>query len=284
MNSSFFFTTEFKLEQKIETLIKNLKGTPLNYYRCINAFLKSVYSTVYSSFLEEPNQTRIWSENLVLLISPDYPSSLKCEFKSKLAFASLSDVLNAYSELTKYGKHEDALILHLTYSLGVNLETLTLFTYDSIDDDNNIKYFDTMKMEYVDAKLNEHIIRNISHFKEIMRNFKQEARDDYKCFKDKDVVMGDFIFDWMPSTIYNWFRRSFGGELFCFKYTPDKIVQLSKIKNQWTIIEMTMNHWIYLMIVFNWWKKIKDNSINFMKNVCQNLLIKTFKVYFLYHL
>ena len=85
--------------------------------------------------------------------------------------------------------------MHLTYSLGVNLETLTLFTYDSIDDDNNIKYFDTLKMEYVDAKLNEHLIRDISHFKEIIRNFKQETRDDYKCFKDKDVVMGDFIFD-----------------------------------------------------------------------------------------
>ena len=122
-------------------------------------------------------------------------------------------------------------------------------------------------MEYVDAKLNEHLIRDISHFKEIIRNFKQETRDDYKFFKDKDVVMGDFIFDWMPSTIYNWFGSSFGGKLFCFKYKPDKIVQLSKIKNQWTFIELTMNHWIFLMIVFKWWKKIKDNSINFMKNI-----------------
>ena len=279
-----FLTTEFKLEQKIGTLIQNLKGTSLNYYRCINAILKSVYSTVYSSFLEEPNQTRIWSENLVLLISPDYASSLKSEFKSKEGFASLSDVLNVYSELTKFGKYENALVLQLTYFLDVNLETLTLFTYDSIDDDNNIKYFDTLKIVYFYAKLNVHLIRDISHFKEIMRNFKQEARDDYKCIKDKDIVMGDFIFDWTSSTICDWFGRSFGGKPFCFKYTPDKIVQLSMIKNQWTIIEMTMNHLIYLMIIFKWWKKIKDNSINFTNNIFKNHFIKTFKEYFLYPL
>ena len=206
-----FLTREFKLEQKSASLIQNLKGTSLNYYRCINAFLKSVYSTGYSS------------------LSPDYASSLKIGFKNKEAFASLSDVLNAYYELTKIGKHEDALILHLTYSLGVNLETLSLFTYDSIDDDNSIKYFDTLKMEYVDAKLNEHLIRDISHFKEITRNFTQETRNGYKCFKDKAVVMGDFMFDWTPSTIYNRFASCFGGKLSWFKYTPDKIVQLSKM-------------------------------------------------------
>ena len=131
-----FLTTEFKLEQKRGTLIQKLKRTSLNYYRCINTFLKSVYSTGYSS------------------LSSDYSSSLKIGFKNKVAFASLSDVLNAYYELTKNGKYEDALILHLAYSLGVSLETLTIFTYDSIDDDNNIKYFDTLKMEYVDAKPN----------------------------------------------------------------------------------------------------------------------------------
>ena len=30
-----------------------------------------------------------------------------------------------------------------------------------------------MKVQYVDAKQSEYLIRDISHFKEIMRNFKQ---------------------------------------------------------------------------------------------------------------
>ena len=41
--------------------------------------------------------------------------------------------------------------------------------------------------------------------------------------------MGDFIFAWTPSTIYNRFARCFGGKLPWFRYTPDKIVQFSKI-------------------------------------------------------
>ena len=46
-----------------------------------------------------------------------------------------------------------------------------------------------------------------------MRNFKQETWNGYKCFKDKAVVMGDFMFYWTPSTIYNRFARCFGGKL-----------------------------------------------------------------------
>ena len=38
---------------------------------------------------------------------------------------------------------EDATIIHLIYSLGVNPETLVLLTYDSIDEEENITYFDT---------------------------------------------------------------------------------------------------------------------------------------------
>ena len=206
-----FIIEEFKLKKKSGTIKEGLKGTPLNYYRCINTFLKSVYSTEYST------------------LSPQYAESIKSGFKNNETTASLSDVFNAYYALTKIGKFEDALILHLMYSLGSNLETLSLLTYGSIDDKNNTKFFDTQKMEYVDAKLNEHLVRDIFHFKETMRNIKQEIKSEFKCFKDKAVVMGDFISEWTPSTIYKWFARCFGGKLPWFRYTPDKIVQLSKI-------------------------------------------------------
>ena len=48
-------------------------------------------------------------------------------------------------------------------------------------------------MEYVVAKLNEHLIRDISHFKEIMRKINQDTKNDFKCFKDKAVIMGVFL-------------------------------------------------------------------------------------------
>ena len=84
-------------------------------------------------------------------------------------------------------------------------------------------------MKYVVVKLNEHLIRDISHFKEIMRKINKDTKNDFKCFKDKAVIIGYFISAWAPSTIYNRFARCFGGKLPWFRYTPDKIVQLSKI-------------------------------------------------------
>ena len=143
-----FIIEEFGLKKMSGTIKEGLKGTPLKYYRCINTFLKSLYSTEYST------------------LSPQYAESIKSGFKNNETTASLSDVLNAYYALTKIGKFEDALILHLMYSLGSNLEILSLLTYGSIDDKNNIKFFDTQKMEYVDAKLNEHLVRDIFHFKD----------------------------------------------------------------------------------------------------------------------
>ena len=44
-----FIIEEFKLKKKSGTIKEGLKGTSLNYYRCINTFLKSVYSTEYST-------------------------------------------------------------------------------------------------------------------------------------------------------------------------------------------------------------------------------------------
>ena len=40
-------------------------------------------------------------------------------------------------------KYEDATIIRIMYSLGVNPETIVLMTFDSIDNEGNIEYFDT---------------------------------------------------------------------------------------------------------------------------------------------
>ena len=66
-----FLIKEFKIKQKSGTLYQNLKGTSLNYYRCINAFLKSVYSSGYSE------------------LSPHYAASIKHGFKNNETFVSL---------------------------------------------------------------------------------------------------------------------------------------------------------------------------------------------------
>ena len=61
-----------------------------------------------------------------------------------------------------------------------------------------------------------------------MREIKLEAKHDFRCFKDKVVVIGELIFEYTSSAIYNRFARRFGGKLPNFKYTPNQIIQLSE--------------------------------------------------------
>ena len=111
------------------------------------------------------------------------------------------------------------------YSVEINPDTYVLITYDSLNDSSKLKYFDTLKLEYVEITLNENLIRDILHFKEIIREIKSEAKHD---FKNKVVVIGDFIFKYISSVKNNRLARRFDGKFPNFKYTPNQIIQLSE--------------------------------------------------------
>ena len=100
--------------------------------------------------------------------------------------------------------------------------------FDSIDDSGNMRYFGTLKLKYVDIMLNQNLLGDIMFFKDIMKGIKQEIKKEFKCFQDKVVIMGEFIFEYTSSAIYNRFSRCFGGKLSWFKYTPSQIIQLSE--------------------------------------------------------
>ena len=61
-----------------------------------------------------------------------------------------------------------------------------------------------------------------------MLEIKSETKNNFRCFQDKAIVMGEFIFEYTSSAIYNRFARCFGGKLKRFKYTPNQIVKLSE--------------------------------------------------------
>ena len=117
---------------------------------------------------------------------------------------------------------QDALILYLMYSVGINPDTLVLITCDSLKDSGKLKYFDTLKLTYVEITLNENLIRDILHFKEIIREIKSEAKHDFRCFKDKVVVIRELIFEY-TSSIFNRFARRFGGKLSNLNILPIKL-------------------------------------------------------------
>ena len=64
---------------------------------------------------------------------------------------------------------QNAISLHLMYSVGINPNILFLITYDSLNDCGKLEYYDNLKFAYVEITLTKNLIRNILHFKEIMR-------------------------------------------------------------------------------------------------------------------
>ena len=124
---------------------------------------------------------------------------------------------------------QDALILHIMYSIGIKSETVVLLTFDSIDENEKMRYFDTLKLKYVDTILNQNLITDIKFFKDTMLEIKSETKNNFRCFQNKAIVMGEFIFEYTSSAIYNRFEICFGGELLWFKYTPNQIVKLLEL-------------------------------------------------------
>ena len=61
--------------------------------------------------------------------------------------------MNAYASLMDMIMFQDALILHIIYSIGINPETVVLLTFYPIDENGKIRYFDTLNFKYEDNKL-----------------------------------------------------------------------------------------------------------------------------------
>ena len=82
-----------------------------------------------------------------------------------------------------------------------------------------MRYFDTLKLKYVDTILNQNLIRDIKFFKDTMLEIKSKTKNNFRCFQNKAIVMGEFIFEYTSSAIYYKFAICFGGKLPWFKYT-----------------------------------------------------------------
>ena len=180
------------------------------YFNCFNGFLEREYSSEFSK------------------LNPEYAKTIKSKFKLATKAPTIAEVMNAYADLMDTKMFQDALILHIMYSIGINSETVVLLIFDSIDENGKMRYFDTLKLKYVDTILNQNLIRDIKFFKDTMLEIKSETKNNFRCFQNKTIVMGEFIFEYTSSAIYNRFAICFGGKLPWFKYTPNQIVKLSE--------------------------------------------------------
>ena len=61
--------------------------------------------------------------------------------------------MNAYASLMDMIMFQDALILHIIYSIRINPETVVLLTFYPIDENGKIRYFDILNFKYEDNTL-----------------------------------------------------------------------------------------------------------------------------------
>ena len=110
-------------------------------------------------------------------LSPEYAKSNTMKYKDIQSLPTLLDLANVYVQLMNIGRYEDALIIHLMYSLAANPETLSLLTFSSIDKVGKIRFWDTLTASQVEINLNDNLIRDIMFFKNwritIIRQLKQ---------------------------------------------------------------------------------------------------------------
>ena len=175
-----FLASKFNLSKEGGTPKPKLKGNSLKYFNCINRFLQRVYSSEFSK------------------LNPEYAKTIKSKFKLATKAPTIV-VMNAYADLMDMKIFQDALTLHIIYSIGINPETVVLLTFDSIDENGKMRYFDTMKLKYVDTILNKNLIRDIKFFKDAVFEIKSETKNNFRCFQNKAIVMGEFIFEYTSS-------------------------------------------------------------------------------------
>ena len=85
-----------------------LKDTSRKYYNCIRGFLDKIYATEYRD------------------LNPKHAKNISSKSKNNQRFPTLLELVNAYVELMNAGRYEDALIIHLIYSLG-SVQILLLY-------------------------------------------------------------------------------------------------------------------------------------------------------------
>ena len=201
---------EFNLKNLNEAQKDQLKGTSANYFNCINLFLKHVYNSKF------------------FVLYPEFASMISDEVNQTCGLPSLLEITRAYIELMEMSLYQDATIIHLMYSLGANPETIALLTFDTLDEQGNMTYFDTLSEKYKTILLSEALLSDIIFLRNYRLSKEENVADSCRCHNFKFVIMGDFIISISATAIYNRFSRKFGGKLKWFKYKPHQIVKLSK--------------------------------------------------------
>ena len=135
-------------------------------------------------------------------------------------------------ELACKGQYQDALILHLMYSLSLDPYHIYSLTFDGIINMNQIQYWDYKSSAKKTCFLYYELWSDINTIKQYQEKENNQVRQTLRVMIDKTTIRGKFLISISPTNIYNRFHRKFGNSLKDFDLTPNDIIKLSKYNSQ----------------------------------------------------
>ena len=138
------------------------------------------------------------------------------------------DIFKYYHTLLGNKKIEDAVLLHTMFSLCLDPYTLSLLTFESIQSNQTIVYWNYKTRSEVQLKLPADLYSELLYLKTWKKLKGKLNENEERRSMDDVYVVGSFIFSTNPTGIFNKFKRKFSGTLKDFNLTPKDMIILAK--------------------------------------------------------
>ena len=152
-----------------------------------------------------------------------------------------SDLYRAYNELMTNFQFQDALILNLMYSLAIDPYVLYTLTYEGINNDGEIKYWDYKQKTFVCKQLHKELRNDIVYFRLYPSCHKMNSNDSIRTSEDGENIEGTFIINISPTNMYNRLKRGFSNKLKWFHFTPKDLIDLSNYRKKFDKTDYCLN-------------------------------------------
>ena len=155
-----------------------------------------------------------------------------CVWAALMFKVTIELIRNAYLDLCAKKHYQDALVIHIMYSLSLDPYHIFSLRYEDLIGKDQIQFWDYRTSSYKLCFLYYDLWSDIQTLKGYQEFENGECRKTKRVMIDKTILEGKFIVSFSPTNIYNRFKRRFGNTITDFNLTPNDIVKLSKFNSQ----------------------------------------------------
>ena len=210
MDLHMFLKSKFPDESIIIDDTLHLKGQALKYFNVIARFLKFNNQSVN---IKTCMQYYTKSTSRFNLVKPKMTKSA---------------VFNLYTSLASMGLIEDAINIHLMFTLWIDPYDLYTLRFDDIEEDNCFQWWDYRVSRFKSWELKNSLKNELKYLKIFLEKKNGVLRKLIRVSLDGIKISGTFILQVTPTAIFNRFNRKFSGKLENCEFTPKDIVESSQ--------------------------------------------------------